>query len=105
LSNRVDEITVMNRDALRGENRALFALGRIVSRVFAQRTEGWEEAERADAGFDAGEWSGPAWSHAWEDEMEATIDYVASVTRNDRRHVAFAYEFLMNAPDGRMVQP
>lgn len=50
---------------------------RTVLRVLAIRTDGWDDAQRADAGFDGGEWSGPAWGRAYETAEREAIEYVA----------------------------
>ncbi len=47
-------------------------------RVLAQRTEGWEEGEACDAGFDAGEWSGAIWGDHWEQAEKEALAIVAS---------------------------
>ena len=39
---------------------------RAFDRIYASKTEGWEEAEYADAHWDGGEWSGPAWADNWQ---------------------------------------
>lgn len=46
-------------------------------RLFAIRTEGWDEAEGCDRHYDAGEWSGPAWAENWEEMERRTVRYTA----------------------------
>ena len=50
---------------------------RAVCKLYDRRTEGWDEAEWADAQFDGGEWSGPVWGREFETEMGRTIQDVA----------------------------
>ncbi len=50
---------------------------RAFDRVISNSTEGWNEVEAADAHWDAGEWSGPAWARAWEAEVIRVTDMVA----------------------------
>lgn len=51
--------------------------GRAYQRVLAQRTEGWDQFESMDAGFDGGEFSGPAWSGKWEEAADQSLQVVA----------------------------
>lgn len=44
---------------------------RAHARLMAVKTRGWDEAEAADAHWDAGEWSSPAWAQQWQDVEEA----------------------------------
>ena len=50
---------------------------RAYDRVFANSTEGWNEAEAADASYDGGEWSGPSWAKNWLNEDRRVISLVA----------------------------
>lgn len=50
---------------------------RAFDRIIAQTTAGWDEMESADAHWDAGEWSGPAWAKNWTDEIDRVVKLVA----------------------------
>lgn len=54
-----------------------FTAVRSFHRLYAIRTEGWDEAEGCDRHFDGGEWSGPAWAKNWEDEYKRTAQHIA----------------------------
>lgn len=59
----------MNMIAIRALRRALNSSPRIISA---------NEAEECDAHFDAGEWSGPAWSHIHEELHDEIVREVAA---------------------------
>ena len=50
---------------------------RAFHKLLAVRTEGWAEAEAADAKFDGGEWSGPAWGDHWQQAEEYCEEVIA----------------------------
>ena len=50
---------------------------RSIQKLLSITTEGWSEMEAADAHFDGGEWSGPAWGDNWQEEEERVIKVVA----------------------------
>ena len=45
---------------------------RAYRRLLERRTQGWYDYQTMDAGFDAGEWSGPAWADNWQRACERT---------------------------------
>lgn len=51
---------------------------RALRRVWAPKAESFAIGAAADAGFDGGEWSGPAHSHMEQDEYQATLAAVGS---------------------------
>lgn len=55
----------------------MYQNARIVQKLLAKRTAGWALAEHLDAGFDGGEWSGPAWGEQWEVAQDKAISDVA----------------------------
>ena len=50
---------------------------RAVARLVTVKTEGWAEAEHADAHWDAGEWSSSAWADNWQRADEEATKTVA----------------------------
>ena len=64
---------------------------RAVARLVAVKTEGWAEAEYADAHWDAGEWSGPAWADNWQRADEEATKTVAERFGLERRSPNSAY--------------
>lgn len=50
---------------------------RACVRLLDLNSEGWEEAEAADAQWDGGEWSGPAHANMHQEEEERVVKLVA----------------------------
>lgn len=61
---------------------------RALSRLLAIKYRPLEQAEAADAGFDGGEWSGPAYSRVYQEIELQTIDEVAQRFSMDMEDLA-----------------
>jgi len=51
---------------------------RAFNRLFAQRTEGWDEHWEMDRGFDGGEYSDAAWGRNYEQARDECLAIVAA---------------------------
>jgi len=61
-----------------GMTKRQYAAVRAFERFIGISTDGWAEAEGADAHWDGGEWSGPAWTDNWENEHHRVAGIVAA---------------------------
>jgi len=77
---------------------------RALNKLFAQRTEGWDEHWECDRGFDGGEYSDGAWGRNFERAYDECIEIVSEHFGVDQDRLSDAAHYIESYENFRYVE-